>query len=128
MMNQLIVNGITLPNVKGGRYTCYEDVLSESIEMISGRMVEEVRGIVYVVEYSTGADGSMENSLYQSLIPILRSGKSFPVQVLPDNRSDVITSTFICTERPKPMMIMEHLGEPVWANISFTLREVYPHA
>jgi len=124
-MNQLIVNGITLPNVKGGRYTCYEDVLSESVEMISGRMVEEVRGIVYVVEYRID---SMENSLYQNLIATLRSGKSFPVQVLPDNRSDVITSTFICTERPKPTFGMEHLGKPVWNNISFTLREVYPHA
>lgn len=124
-MNQLIVNGITLPNVKGGRYTCYEDVLSESVEMISGRMVEEVRGIVYVVEYRID---SMENSLYQSLIPILRSGESFPVQVLPDNSSTMITSTFICTERPKPTFGMEHLGEPVWNNISFTLREVYPHA
>lgn len=124
-MNQLIVNGITLPNVKGGRYTCYEDVLSESVEMISGRMVEEVRGVVYVVEYR---NDSMENSMYQNLIATLRSGKSFTVTAIPDNQDETITSTFVCTERPKPTFGMEHLGEPVWNNISFTLREVYPHA
>ena len=43
---QLIVNGVLLPTTTRDRYSCYPDELKEQITMISGRMVEEVRGTV----------------------------------------------------------------------------------
>ena len=51
-MTQLSINGIDLPETKNGKYKCYEQELGESIRMISGRLVTEVRSSVHVIEYS----------------------------------------------------------------------------
>lgn len=123
-MTQLVIDNLTLPYVKGGGYRCREEVLSKQLEMISGRMVEEVRGLVWVIEYTAP---TLDNTTMAELMKLLRHSKIFPVTFLPDNSTGLMTSTFLCTQRSTPSFIMEHLGEPVWNNVSFTLREVEPH-
>ena len=52
-MTQLILNGgIALPETSKDKYRCYPSILNQQVEMISGRLVEEVRGTVQMIEYS----------------------------------------------------------------------------
>ena len=52
-MTQLILNSnIALPYTSGDKYCCYPGTLSQQVEMISGRMVEEERGHVQMIEYA----------------------------------------------------------------------------
>ena len=57
-MIQLILdtseNNVVLPESKNGGYTVKEEVLSEDIQMISGRTVREYRGKVWVGSYQYG--------------------------------------------------------------------------
>lgn len=123
-MTQLIINGIVLPETSGGRYKCYEGTLSDQIEMISGRVVTEVRGHVQFIEYSYDYMG---NELVRQLLSALRAGTALTVKYLPDSGDDMKTSTFICKDLTPPVFAFSRSGKPYWHDISFTLREVRPH-
>lgn len=122
-MEQLIIEGLSLPAVKEGRYQSYEELLSKRAEMASGRMVEEVRGKAWCIEYSCE---TMKNAMLRELIAALRG--SFTVYFLPVTGDEMLSGTFLCTKQPKPSVLFYRQGEPVWHNVSFTLREVTPHA
>ena len=121
-MTQLIINDVVLPYVKGGGYACREEKLAKQLTMASGRIVEEVIGTVWVIEYSCQ---TMQNATYRNLIGSLHG--VLDVEFLPDNGDERIRGSFICTERPKPKMIFAHHGEPVWEIGRLALREVSPH-
>lgn len=123
-MTQLIINGITLPEASGGKYTCYEGTLSEQLEMISGRMVTEVRGHVWNIEY---AYDYMGNELTRQLLAALRSGTAMTVKYLPDNSDELEESTFLCEDLTPPTFAFSRSGKPFWHDIKFKLREVRPH-
>lgn len=123
-MTQLIINGIVLPETSGGKYKCYEGTLSDQIEMISGRVVTEVRGHVQFIEYSYDYMG---NDLVRQLLSALRAGTALTVKYLPDSGDDMKTSTFICEDLTSPVFAFSRSGKPYWHDISFTLREVRPH-
>ena len=123
-MTQLIINGIVLPETSGGKYKCYEGTLSDQIEMISGRVVTEVRGHVQYIEYSYEYMG---NELVRKLLAALRAGTALTVKYLPDSGDDMKTSTFVCEELTPPVFAFSRSGKPYWHDIAFTLREVRPH-
>lgn len=123
-MTQLIINGITLPEASGGKYQCYEGTLSDQIEMISGRMVTEVRGHVWNIEY---AYDYMGNELTRQLLAALRSGTAMTVKYLPDNSDELEESTFLCEDLTPPTFAFSRSGKPFWHDIKFKLREVRPH-
>ena len=124
-MNQLILNGsIVLPEVGRDRYKCYPADLSRQIEMISGRMVEEVRGQVQMIEY---AYDYMGNDLMRRVLAVLRSRTSFPVAYLPDDGDSLVNGIFLCTSLTQPTMAFSIRDVPYWHNFAFTLREVKPH-
>lgn len=123
-MTQLIINGIVLPETSNGKYKCYEGTLSDQIEMISGRVVTEVRGHVQYIEYSYDYMG---NELVRQILSALRAGTALTVKYLPDSGDDMKTSTFICEDLTPPVFAFSRSGKPYWHDISFTLREVRPH-
>ena len=51
-MTQLIINSVVLPKTSGDKYRCYPTKLTEQLEMISGRVVTEIRGTVQVIRYA----------------------------------------------------------------------------
>lgn len=124
-ITQLIVDGIYLPYTSRDRYKCYEKKLSVQLEMISGRLVEEVRGKVQVIEYSYDYMG---NDLMRRLYTVLRSGRSFPVTYLPDGSDEMATGTFLVTSITEPSFAFAKGGVGLWHNVGFTLREARPHA
>lgn len=123
-MTQLIINGIVLPEASGGKYQCYEGTLSDQIEMISGRMVTEVRGHVWNIEY---AYDYMGNELTRQLLAALRSGTAMTVKYLPDDSDELEESTFLCEDLTPPTFAFSRSGKPFWHDIKFKLREVRPH-
>lgn len=125
-ITQLILNGqVTLPQTSWDKYRCYPSILNQQVEMISGRMVEEVRGIVQMIEYSYDYMG---NDLMRSVLGILRSGTSFPVAYLPDEGDELVSGICLCTSITQPTFAFSRGGVPYWHNFAFTLREVRPHA
>ena len=66
----LIVNDILAPEADFDGYRAWEDTLREQIPMISGRMVEEVRGKVWRIDY---ASGQMRDTTVKQLLAALRA-------------------------------------------------------
>ena len=124
-MTQIILNGISLPETSYDRYACWEDVLSVNVEMITGRMVTEVRGKVWRAKWSYDY---LDNQTTRDILSILRSGDPIQAAVLPDNSDRMISSRFLVDSITNPTFLCSDNGEPLWHGLGFTLREVNPHA
>jgi hypothetical protein len=122
-MTQLIINSAVLPQTSHDKYKCYPQDLTEQIEMVSGRCVQEVRGTVQIVEWSYD---KMTDEAYKAILSALRGGEA-SVTYLPDDSDTMRTSKFICTEYPAPTFAFSHDGKAVWHNVAFKLREARPH-
>ena len=123
-MTQLVIGGVTLPETSRDKYSCYEELLTKSVEMISGRMVQEVRGKVWVSTYSYDYMG---NEKLRQVLAALRSGQPFQAQILPDNSDSMITINAICTDLTPPTYAFSRDGVGLWHNLAFSIREVSPH-
>lgn len=125
MSSPLIISGIYCPEPDFDGYRAYEDTLLEQIPMISGRLVEEVRGKVWRIDYTSG---QMRDNTVKQLLAALRAKGSKPVTFLPDNSDDMKASTFLVESLTPPTLAFFDGTEPVWTGLAFTLREVKPHA
>ena len=124
-MTQLILNNeIYLPKTSRNKYRCYPATLSRQVEMISGRIVSEVRGHVQMIEY---AYDYMGNELMRRALAVLRSGEPFTVTYLPDEGEDLQTGIFITQSLTNPTFAFAKGDKPYWHNFAFVLREVSPH-
>lgn len=122
-MIQLNINGVVLPVTSGDKYKCYPVKLTEQLEMISGRMVTEIRGTVQTIEY---AYDYMPDSQYKALLAALRSTPPLTVTYLPDDSEDMRTGDFIVTTYPTPTFAFASGNKPCWHNVSFALRQIKP--
>lgn len=121
---QIILDDIYLPYTGRDRYSCHEDLLTVRLEMISGRMVEEVRGAVWRATYSYDYMG---NDLCRQVLAVLRRGGPIPAAVLPDNSDEMVSSSFMVESLTPPTFAFSKDGVGLWHNLAFTLREVEPH-
>lgn len=138
-MTQLILDtaehNLSVPeSIKGG-YTAKREPLSEEISMISGRLVRELRGNVWMVSYQYGYfDDEMKNKV----IAICEKGKKEAINcgfLPPESGGELTYSDFLVTEFSYPKFMWSRKtadGEgnytpiPMWADFSITLREVKP--
>lgn len=123
-MTQLIINNITLPEVRRGKYAPEEPDLKVQGEMISGRLVEELRGKVWAVSY--GVD-RLPDAVWRALKPVLKGG-SFTASFLVNDSDTMVTATMLCTALKEPSFAWSRDNVAYWTGLSFTLREVRPHA
>lgn len=130
MMTQLILYppaggaGVTMPYTSHDKYQSYSEELGQQVEMISGRIVWEIRGRVQIVHYEYDYIPAAQ---FQALAAILRSGQAFRAEYLPDDGSELVSSMFICRSFEPPVFAFDRHGIAYWHNISFDLREVRPH-
>lgn len=122
-MTQLILNGTYLPQTSNDKYSSRPEQLGEQIEMISGRMVTEIRGVVQVISYSYD---KMPDATYRALLEALRSQAAIDVVYLPDDSDSMRTGKFICTEFPTPTFAFAKGDKAVWHNVALKLRQVKP--
>lgn len=123
-MTQLIIDGIALPETHYDRYASYPAEIGTQIDMISGRRVTEIRGHVQMIHYEYDY---FNDSLWRSVAAVLRSGLPFTAVYLPDDDSDMISSTFVCENMANPTFAFAKNGLAYWHGIDFTLRELSPH-
>ena len=122
-MTQINLNGLNLPEVSRDRYSCWEEDLSEEVEMISGRVVIESRGKVWKASYQYDYMG---NTLLRLLLKELRSGAPVMATVLTDS-GETVTGRFVVESVTQPTFAFSRGGEGLWHNVGFTLREERPH-
>lgn len=130
-MTQLVLDvagmAVALPeSIKGG-YAVYEEDLTVEVEMISGRLVKELRGTVWRVNYQYGFFNDADRA---RVITACRKGRREPIlcSFLPPEGGEMQTSTFFVTEFTEPKFMWSREGAPLWADFSVSLREVRPHA
>ena len=123
-INQIQIGGVDLPVSSHDRYACWEEPLLVSVDMISGRRVQELRGKVWKATYSFDYMG---NDLLRQVLAVLRSGAPFPALVLPDDRDTMVSSTFVLESITQPTYAFSKGGVGLWHNLSFTIREEEPH-
>lgn len=122
----LIVEGVLMPPPALNGYHAYEETLKEQLQMISGRMVEEVRGTVWRVDYTTS---QITDSNLRMAMAALRGKGSRLVSFLPDNGTELLSSAFLMESlTPPTLAFIDDDGTPVWTGLAFSLREVQPHA
>ena len=126
-MTQLILDGITLPeSVKGG-YAAVKEPLSKNVEMVSGRMVREMRGNVWRISYQYGY---FSDELKNQILAACERGKSQPITCgfLPQESAGELTySEFFVISVTRPKFMWSTNGKPMWGDFSVELREVRPH-
>lgn len=126
----MIIEGIYLPQQDGDAYSCWETPLVTNIEMISGRVVQEVRGSGgrYKVWRARIAFDLLDNGTFRAIYPVLKSGGPFSAFVLPPHQEELIAGTFLLESISEPTFAFDDRGEAVWRGLAFQIREVSPHA
>lgn len=123
-MTQLILDDVYMPQVSGDRYSCWEDLLGETVTMISGRVVSEIRGKVW--KASVRYDW-LPAATYQRALNILRGGDPFRAAVLTSAGTELVASSFLVESLTPATFAFADNGEAVWRGLAFTIREVEPH-
>lgn len=126
-MTQLILNGILLPQTSFDRYAAYEEVLTRSVTMISGRQVIETIGTRNKIWHVRWSYDYLDNQTTRQVLSVLRQGKPFPANFLPDNGDELISSVFLVSSITQPTFLIDDGNQPVWRGLAFELREERPH-
>lgn len=134
-MTQLVLDldgeNITMPECQKQLYTAVPEPLSEDVEMISGRLVRELRGNVWKITYQYGYfNAPMKNRV----IATCRKGLRTPIRCAflpPESDGALTTGRFWVMKfnEPKFFWSRDVNGEPIpmWGDFSLTLREVKPN-
>ena len=120
-MTQLIINGTEYPETSHDKYKCYTEDLGESMRMITGRLVTEVRATIVAIEYSYDY---FEDARMRRCLGDLRGREDLDVQYLDPETGTMKSGVFRCTKKPAPTFAFSVAGQARWHNISFTLEEV----
>ena len=86
-MNQLILNGVRLPEASGDKFSCWEEVLTRQVTMVTGRVVLEALEPASRIWRASYTFDYMGNDTLRQVLAVLRSGAPFPAVVLPDARA-----------------------------------------
>jgi hypothetical protein len=123
-------NNIVLPESRNGGYYPRKEPLSQEVQMISGRLVKELRGNVWVISYQYGY---FNDDTRKKLIESCEKGRRTPITCafLPQEGDELLTKNFFVTDYKRPKFQWSRLaGEdktvPLWADFSVELREVKP--
>lgn len=133
-MVQLIldINGanITLPETRKGAYKAYRETLGEDVQMISGRLVREVRGSVWRINYQYGY---FDDETRKELMKAVERGRTQPITcsfLTQESDNTLTTSDFFVMSftRPRFMWSTSMTGQamPLWGDFAIELREVKP--
>lgn len=134
-MTQLILdsrgNPVVLPEASRERYSAALAPLSEDVEMISGRLVRELRGNVWQIAYEYNY---FKQAMKDRVIAVCRKGMREPIWcdfLPPESGGELMSSRFwvMDFEEPKFYWSRDVRGTPTpfWGGFSLTLREVKPN-
>ncbi len=134
-MTQLILDiegsAVSLPESRKGGYAAELAPLSVDVEMVTGRVVRELRGEVWKIEYQYGY---FTPEMKDRVIAACRKGRREPIKcefLPPESAGPRLVSRFWVMEFKHPKFFWsrpDSLGRPVpmWGDFSLSLREVKP--
>lgn len=125
-MTQLILDGIVLPESLKGGYSVSRQPLSVDVEMVTGRVVRELRGSVWVISYQYGY---FDDETRKLVLAAVEKGRGQPLScgfLAPGSDGALTYSDFFVTDASAPKFMWSAQGRPLWADFSVALREVKP--
>lgn len=129
-MTQLILdtNGsnIVLPESQNGKYSVELTPMSVEVEMISGRLVKELRGSVWNITYQYGY---FNDEMKNAILAVCKKGIRQSIQcafLQPDSDGALTYSDFFISFS-YPKFMWGRNGQPLWLDFNLSLREVRPH-
>lgn len=121
---------VVLPQASRERYSAVLAPLSESVEMISGRLVQELRGSVWQVSYKYNY---FSPDMKDRVIAACRKGRRGPIWcdfLPPESGGELLSSRFWVMDYTEPKFYWSRdvRGAPVpfWGGYALKLREVRP--
>lgn len=138
VVTQLIldINGspVSLPESKKGGYIAEKRPLSVDVEMVTGRMVRELRGSVWVVTYQYGYFTDIEKN---NVIAACQKGQRGSIRcafLQPTSSGALSYSDFLVTSFSYPKFMWSKKTSategtefiPMWGDFSLEMREVQP--
>lgn len=134
-MTQLILDtsgyNVELPESEKGGYTATRQPLSVDVEMVTGRMVRELRGDVWVLTYQYGW---FDDATKNKVLAAIEKGRGEPITcgfLPPASAGELTYSEFFVTDFTYPKFMwsrseLDGTPVPMWADFSVELREVNP--
>lgn len=121
----LIINQILIPDMERDSLTIYENPLDQYLRMVSGRLVAEERGRIWVIK----ADfDEIDHELLNELTASLCSRWAHDIAFLPPNGgTDIVSSRFYLTQQPNPQLRSWQDEYPMWSTLEYTFEEIEPH-
>lgn len=126
-MTQLILDGIELPESIRGGYSVVKEPLSRNVEMVSGRMVRELRGNVWRITYQ---HGYFDDETKNLILAACERGKNNPIScgfLTQESAGELTYSDFFVVSVTRPRFMWSSNGRPLWGDFGVELREVRPH-
>lgn len=137
-MVQLILDtdgqNFTLPESQKGGYVAYREPIGVEKQMITGRMVYEIVGEIWRVQYQYGYFSDEDKS---TVLDICRKGRHTPITCAflpPESRGSLLYKRFFVVSLPQPTFRWSRLVDsdgtlkpvPLWGDFVLELREVEP--
>lgn len=123
-------HNVILPESRNGRYSAQLTPQSESVEMITKRMVLELQGNVWVISYEYNY---FKPEMKNRVIAACEKGRRTPITCAflpPDSDGTLSQSRFWVTKFKYPTYRwsknVNGTRVPLWGDFSLTLREVEP--
>lgn len=122
----LSIDGINIDGIEEGDYTAYEEELGVSDRMISGRLVEELRATVWVVQVNYS---SIDADTMLALQTKLHSTRRHFIVFLPSTGgTSLVNGYFHLTAQPAPTLSRWYDGTtPEWAGFTLKFEEIDGH-
>lgn len=137
-MTQLILEGVVLPESQRGGYTVSKEPLSSDVEMVTGRIVRELRGNVWTISYQYGY---FNDGMKDQVIAACEKGRRQAIRCgfLTPKANSLVYSSFLVTSFTYPKFMWSRnvvqrdtstegvvVAQPLWGDFSVQLREVQP--
>ena len=121
----LMIDGIQIEDLVEGDYSAYEQELGKSQRMISGRMVEELRGTVWVVTLNIDA---IDAETLATLSAALKGTREHELFFLPSTGgTELETGHFHLAAPGAPTLKSWHGSLPMWQGYALTFEEIDCH-
>lgn len=122
----LNIDGVIVDGIEEGDYTAYEQELGTFERMISGRMTEELRAKVWVVEVSYA---NIDVDTMSLLTAAMSTTRTHQVTFLSSKGStELVTSSFHLTTLPQPTLSRWLPGTtPMWSGYTLHFEEINGH-
>ena len=118
---------LALPESHKGGYTASREPQAVDVEMISGRVVRELRGSVVHVSYQYGY---FDDEMKTRFLAACEKGRGTPITcgVLFPGSTELVYSRYWVTSIGYPKFMWSRDGTPLWADFRVELQEVEPSA